>query len=532
MKIGVSLPFSYLCRGDEPYGERGNFYRKLRSVGVSSVEMRAVSPDADPKTVWDAAKKLWDAGLQITVHGGVRSSESAVRDIFSPLSLLLQNTEQKSIGITLHPIVGDNRAMLEELTEYIKKNHLPATLTLENNRLMPDKTHGNSTELVENTIKSCDPAIVGITFDMGHYFYQCGFDRDALPSEAFLKRVKHTHIHATCKGETHFPLTFDLPLEKYIRGLGEDYDGIYNLELEPTRWPELNPGEELMGSIERLKESIPYDFKVRQGFRNIFLEDLKDAAKVFNCTQEANRVSLIQSSSYLFKTAGVCWTMDIVLRAAIKIPHVGEALKEALRPAEFTVITHDHEDHFEKETVRYLADLPMKWIIPYFMEDSALAYGLSRDKLVIARPGEAIQIGDFTFLPFEGRHYRPGTQNGIEELGYLVSVGDKRYLFPGDVRDYDPAGFPDIHGVDVLFYHLWCGDNSLSDQTGVFERRAEDFIRAFAPKKVLIGHLYEAERNEDAMWRYTNAGTLANRLKLEAPEIRAIQTLPGEHYNI
>jgi len=532
MKIGVSLPFDYLCRGGEPYGERERFCQKLRSYGVGWVELRTVSPKTDPKEVLRAAQMLWNAGLRITVHGGIGSPESAVEDLFAPLKLLFSDLKQEKVNITFHPVVGDNMAILKRLSTYIRENRIPATLTMENNRRLPDRSLGDSTGLVERAVENCDPEIVGTTFDMGHFYYQCGFDRQALPRTGFMKRVRHTHIHATRDGNTHFPLQYDLPLEAYIAGLGEDYDGIYNLELEPSRWPELNPGEELFESIERLKKAVPYSYKAKQGLRESFLNDLRDAARVYENRSEENLVAVTQSSSYLFRTEGVNWSMDVVLREAVKIPGAGEALREALRSSEFTVITHGHADHFEEETMPYLTDLPMKWILPYFMEEDALAWGLKKEQLILARPGEEISVGKMTFLPFEGRHYRPGTRTGAEELGYLVSVGKKNYLFPGDVRDYDPAGFPNFNGVDVLFYHLWFGDNSLSDNTEVYEEQVQRFLSAFKPKRVLVGHLYEAGRTEDTMWRYTHAGRLANRCKLETSEMRMIQTVPGELYRI
>jgi hypothetical protein len=52
-----------------------------------------------------------------------------------------------------------------------------------------------------------------------------------------LSRVIHTHIHEYADGTTHFPLeVWGEPISLYINALGREYQGIYNVELEPQRF--------------------------------------------------------------------------------------------------------------------------------------------------------------------------------------------------------------------------------------------------------------------------------------------------------
>lgn len=257
--IGVSLPFAWLNDGGKPYGEPEPFFARLKAAGVTSAEIRAVRPDADPLAVRRAAERLWNSGLRITVHGTVLTDTDAVTEVFRPLEALLADLRQEAVNITVHPIPGDNRAMLDALAAHIERRHLPVTLALENNRRLPDKTEGDSVAVVVDAIEAIDAPCVGACWDMGHYaYYVRRFfpDRpDLLPDERFLRRVIHTHIHALDGLTTHFPLdTGELPLARYRAALGAAYGGALDLELEPSRFADRrDPAEALLSSVAALK---------------------------------------------------------------------------------------------------------------------------------------------------------------------------------------------------------------------------------------------------------------------------------------
>ena len=243
--IGVSLPFAQLVEGEG----RGSdtFLENLAEKGVRSIELRAVHPEEDPENVASAARRILQHGMRFSVHTAPRSSESAVEDIFMPLARLsLDDTI-----LVLHPVCTENARMMENLCAYARKNGLSVRFALENNRLLPDKTWGDSVQLVTDALQNADPALAGACFDMGHFAWYTRVWENApvLPCKAFLERVIHTHIHAVYeKGNgysTHFPLSVGfLPLAEYIASLGEGYAGALNLELEPPRFAHLLEGEQ------------------------------------------------------------------------------------------------------------------------------------------------------------------------------------------------------------------------------------------------------------------------------------------------
>jgi len=266
--ISVSLPFNELAEGVGLGSD--TFLSELYGRGVRSIELRPVIADFAPEAVLAAASRAWAQGLRVSVHSAPFTVESAVRDIFTPLRDYLRASEQECTTLVLHPVKGedlveDNRRMMHELTDYVRINRLPVRFALENNRKMPDKSAGDSVELVKKVITEIDPEYAGLTFDFGHYAWYTKVwetERPVLPPKEFTERAVHTHIHALSGPEkdytTHFPLQAGtLPLREYIDALGDRYPGVYNIELEPRRFAEqMSGGEGILGSVEVLKREL------------------------------------------------------------------------------------------------------------------------------------------------------------------------------------------------------------------------------------------------------------------------------------
>ena len=149
--IGVSLPLALFEDGAKE--KRKPLLDYLKKEGVESVELRTVRRNSDAAQVRGAMELLWEEGFQVTVHGEVKSVESCVSDVFDPLASAFP-LKQKILNITIHPIVGDNVALLCALSDHITKEDLPVRISLENNRLLPDKTEGDSLALVLEAVKA------------------------------------------------------------------------------------------------------------------------------------------------------------------------------------------------------------------------------------------------------------------------------------------------------------------------------------------------------------------------------------------
>lgn len=507
--IGTSLPFDFLTGQNNIYGNADSFLEELKKHGVASVEIRSVRAKADPKDVLKAANLLISHGFAITIHSSVKSEETAVNDIFRPLSEVFAILKQPELTVTIHPINGDNAAMLTSLSDYIRVNNLPVRIALENNRLMPDKSRGDCVAFATDIVSRVDRDEIGICFDMGHFCWYT--DGETVPPREFAKKVIHTHIHALSDGKTHFPLDCALPLKEYISSLPHSYYGVYNIELDPLRFIDSRePKDALVKSVDILSSALPFYTGIYDKIRTGFTENMK---KSFDAVEKAetDTFALVQSTSYLLRYAGVKFAMDFALRDALFLTDAGKHIPSLFSGYSFHILTHNHSDHFDYNTVVLMKDLPIKWILPHFMTEQALRYGIPKENIIVAEAGKEIQIENIRILPFESRHYRPGTNNGVDELGYCISSEDSpTMLFPGDIRDYSTEGLPEVPDPDWLFAHIWLSDsNEYLDVCREYAEQQAAYISSFRPKNVVFSHLYESGRKDHQMWKKEHAELVA-----------------------
>lgn len=534
--IGVSLPMKWLLSGKGEPGEQTQVFAALRKQGVESVEMRTVRPSDHPADVLRAAKLLWGQGFLVTVHGSVTSSETAVQELFAPLEEMLEYLQQDSLTVTIHPVAGDNARMLALLSDHCMEKNLPVVIALENNRLLPGKQEGDCAALVLDAVRCADRKNVGICFDMGHYAYyrkkNCPDMADVPPDPEFLKRVVHTHIHGLDGLRTHFPLPdYPLPLKPWVEAMAYEYFGVYNLELDFPRFQDRHtPLDALLGSVAQIRSALPicaqlYD-EVRQNFDGWF----RSAASVLQEQKPGTYFGLIHSTSYLFQTDGFSWAMDIAFRNARFLAKTPAEAAELLKPLRLMVITHGHRDHFEENTLRLLAQSDIQWIIPDFLVDKAVSFGLKPERILIARCGEWIHVGPLRLLPFEGRHVRPDSGRGPKEYGYYAETENGPSLvFPGDTRDFKTNGVPDLPKADYCFAHVWLGDKmAMEESYGKILSDWSKFMLCFCKKTLLMTHLYEDGRPDDSMWRERHAGLLADTVAAISPETEVVIPKRGE----
>lgn len=524
--IGVSLPFEWLLGKEEPLGNNiDSILQALKARGVDSIELRTVFLRHAPSDVLRVAELLWSYGFNITVHVKAHSAELAVSEVFDPLAEVLANLQQERLTLVLHPIVGDNVSMLNALADYRDSHGYPVTIALENNRLLPDKSEGDSAALVYDAVCQADRENVGICFDTGHYAYYLRKNHPSLPftlpAADFWKRVLHTHIHALDGLKTHFPLgSFELPLPEILGALSYKYFGVYNIELDFPRWKDqIDPQTALLDSVSYLAQNLPPCAKLYMQLRKEFDVKFQNACKIFEKTS-GTHFALLHSTFYLFNTNGFAWALDPAFRAIRNLAKAPQKAATYLRPLSLIAVTHAHEDHFEKETVALLAENDTKWLIPDFMEEKALAYGIKPQNMIVAHEGDTVTIGPLTILVFRSNHFRPVTNKGVPEYGYRISAPNApSLLFPADVRNFSIEEFPALPGADYAFCNVWLGDRNDSPETRA--GRIEPFARfalRLSQKTIFLTHLYESARRDSDMWREEHAQCIQRTISTLSPD--------------
>ena len=245
----------------------------------------------------------------------------------------------------------------------------------------------------------------------------------------------------------------------------------------------------------------------------------------WNSPGSEDRAWMMYSANYLFRTGGVHWAMDpLALNSRLPQAPTMDIARD-LRNLDFILLTHRHKDHLDLDLLRLLRQLPIWWVVP----ESILPLvqknvGLSAKHILVPKSLEPIELYGLRITAFDGLHWEdapdhPDGRRGVPAAGYLVEVGGKRWLFPGDTRTYDPAGLPNFGPVDVLFAPLWLGRKAALQSHPPL---LDDFCRfclALQPKRIILTHLQEWGRQATDFWDLEHAEQVDSVLKRQVPNL-------------
>jgi L-ascorbate metabolism protein UlaG (beta-lactamase superfamily) len=241
---------------------------------------------------------------------------------------------------------------------------------------------------------------------------------------------------------------------------------------------------------------------------------------------EGDLAWLMYSSNYLFRTDGVRWAIDPMTlnNRVCETPSLDFA--RDLQGLSVVLLTHEHADHLDINLLRRLRELSLHWVIPRellgFALDEAL---LQRDRIIVPMPHEPITVCGLRITPFPGSHWdlssfpaEAGTlARGVPSTGYLVEMAQKRWLFPGDTRNYDARMIRGFGPVDAVFAHLWLGRGCALMPNPPFLNEFSRFFLAMQPRKIVITHLEEYGRSVEEFWTHGHADIVAENLHELAP---------------
>jgi L-ascorbate metabolism protein UlaG (beta-lactamase superfamily) len=236
-----------------------------------------------------------------------------------------------------------------------------------------------------------------------------------------------------------------------------------------------------------------------------------------------DRVWLMYSANYLFRTNNIRWAMD-PLRLIHRLPQAPDVNPvHDLKALSFVLLTHQHADHLDLGLIGQIRHLPIIWVIPEptlaLIQDQI---DLPQKHVIIPKDLEPIEIQGVKITPFPGLHWEklenPANKNtnvlrGVPATGYLVEFQNKRWLFPGDTRTYDASQLPSFGPIDGLFAHLWLGRGcALMDEPPLLDAFCR-FCLDLQPSRVIITHFNEFGRNIDDFWDEQYAEKLCSKIR-------------------
>ena len=249
----------------------------------------------------------------------------------------------------------------------------------------------------------------------------------------------------------------------------------------------------------------------------------------FNSVELKSRFFLINSSGYLFTVRNCRFAMDLQLSTFNGFSLINTDIEKDLEKLQFFFLTHEHSDHFDKELIKRLSHLPIKWIVPdFFATEQLYKTGIKKENLIIVKNGDYLRLGSLRVLVFSSSHFRQ-EGGGCDEYGYYIDTGFEKLLFPGDVRTYDPKKLPTFERIDAIFSHIWFGSGK-SDDLPCEPKLSEfcDFALSFNPKRIYLTHLYQLSRSPSQTWGFAHAGLAISRIYAKAPQIEAAAPKIGD----
>lgn len=253
----------------------------------------------------------------------------------------------------------------------------------------------------------------------------------------------------------------------------------------------------------------------------------------WNTPDPEDRVWLTYSANYLFRTNHIRWAIDpLTLNWRIAESPKMDVARD-LRGLSFVLLTHGHKDHLDLDLLSALRDLPITWIVPEFILSKVMKQaGLPREKIIIPSPLEPIELNGIRILPFDGLHWETtsdGTLRGVPAMGYLIECNGRRWLFPGDTRNYDASKLPSLEPADILFAHLWLGRGSaLMEEPPLLDAFCRFFLD-LNPRRLILTHLNEFGRDANDLWDDSHVQRVSSKFNELNPLISVASAYTGEH---
>lgn len=161
-------------------------------------------------------------------------------------------------------------------------------------------------------------------------------------------------------------------------------------------------------------------------------------------------------NGWLIKYNDILIGTDLALESkdrAIASPISAEELAAEL---DISFITHEHGDHFERETSKILSQNgECVFVMPSNCKETALQQlNIPENRIKVAVPRNTFEMGDIRIEPVRAIHGNPKFAvfygANLEDCGYLITIGGKRFLQMGDTVLLEDHLFLD--NVDVLFF--------------------------------------------------------------------------------
>ena len=106
-----------------------------------------------------------------------------------------------------------------------------------------------------------------------------------------------------------------------------------------------------------------------------------------------------------------------------------------LPPIDYIVISHDHYDHLDRDTIKYFRGKKVSFLVPLGVGSHLKGWGINKNKISELDWWEDIKMGDITFTATPAQHFSGRSftnQNKTLWAGWSIQKGSQKVFFSGD----------------------------------------------------------------------------------------------------
>jgi len=160
-------------------------------------------------------------------------------------------------------------------------------------------------------------------------------------------------------------------------------------------------------------------------------------------------------NGWLIKSGDLLISTDILLDYRLRALPSSITNEELAKELDISFITHGHGDHFSRTTSAYLVEnSDCIFVFPESCIPIADELKIPVHRRQVAKPREAFEVKGIKVEPIRAIH---GNTNfaiyyeaNLQDCGYVINIGGKRFLQPGDSYLLEDHLF--LKDIDVLFF--------------------------------------------------------------------------------
>jgi L-ascorbate 6-phosphate lactonase len=161
-------------------------------------------------------------------------------------------------------------------------------------------------------------------------------------------------------------------------------------------------------------------------------------------------------NGWLIKSDNVLVGTDLPLETKAREVPSPVTAKELAGELDISFVTHEHSDHFERETSRILVEHgDCMFVMPAScLEAARNEVKIPEDRIVVAEPRTAFEVRGVPVQAVRAihgnRNYAVYYEANLQDCGYVITLGGKRLLQMGDSVLLEDQLF--LRDIDVLFF--------------------------------------------------------------------------------